>query len=129
MSDRDDGGWGAWVTFAGVMMMLLGGWHAISGLGGIVENEFLVATPNYIFEFDVTTWGWVHLILGVFVALAGYFVIKGALWARMVGILLVVIGAIVNFLYLPVYPIWGIIMIVVDVTVIYALATYEREPA
>jgi hypothetical protein len=122
-------GWGL-VVFAAVMMMLLGVFHALTGLTAILEDRFFVFTPNnYLISADVTTWGWIHLIGGVIVALAGFAVLRGALWARAAGILLAVLSAIANFLFLPYYPFWSLLMIVLAVFVIWALARHGRRVA
>lgn len=122
-------GWGL-VIFAGVMMILLGCFHAVAGLTAILKDQFFVFSPsNYLISVDVTTWGWVHLIAGVVVALAGVLVFSGALWARAIGILLAVVSAIANFLFIPYYPFWSLLMIALDIFVIWALARDRREVA
>jgi hypothetical protein len=123
-------GWAVGFTiFAAVMMMMTGGFQALAGLVAIFENEFYVATRNYLFELDVTTWGWVHLILGVIVALAGFALLSGATWARVVGITLAVLSAIANFLFIPYYPFWSLLVIALDVFVIWALAVHGGKVA
>jgi hypothetical protein len=122
---EEPSGWAVGFTvFAAVMMMLIGAFQALAGLIAIFENEFYVATRNYLYEFDVTTWGWIHLILGVIVALAGFGLLSGATWARVVGITLASLSAIANFLFIPYYPFWSLLIIVLDVFVIWALAVY-----
>ena len=124
------GGWGVgFVIFAGVMMIILGVFHFLEGLTAILQNRFFVTTPNYIISVDVSTWGWIHLIGGAIVAVAGFFVFTGAVWARAVGILLAGLSAIANFLFIPYYPIWSLLMIGLDVFVIWALAARGREVA
>ena len=61
-----------WITFAGVIMVTVGAFQAFAGLVGILENEFYAVTPNYVLQFDATTWGWVHLIIGLVVMAAGF---------------------------------------------------------
>jgi hypothetical protein len=118
-----------WTWFAAIMMMLLGAFWVISGLAAILENEFFVATPNYLFKFDVTTWGWIHLLLGVVVELAGFALLMGRVWARTIGVVLAGISALVGFVWLPWYPIWGIIFITSAVFVIWALTVHGRDVA
>jgi hypothetical protein len=123
-------GWGVgFVVFAGVLMIMLGVFHALEGLTAILQDKFFVSTPNYLITVDVTSWGWIHLIGGAIVAVAGFFVFSGALWARAVGIVLAVLSAIANFLFIPYYPFWSLLMIAVDVFVIWALAAHGREVA
>ena len=118
-------GWAVgFISFAAIMMLLVGILQVLAGLVAIVENEIYVQTRNYLFKFDVTTWGWIHLILGVVVALAGWGLLSGRTWARVVGITLAVLSAIANFLWLPYYPFWSLLIIAVDVLVIWALAAH-----
>jgi hypothetical protein len=122
---EEPSGWAVGFTvFAAVMMMMAGAFQALAGLIAIFENDFYVATRNYLYEFDVTTWGWIHLILGVIVALAGFGLLSGATWARVVGITLASLSAIANFLFIPYYPFWSLLIIALDVFVIWALAVY-----
>jgi hypothetical protein len=118
-------GWAVgFIVFAAVMMMMTGAFQALAGLVAIFENEFYVATRNYLFQFDATSWGWIHLIVGVIVALAGFALLSGATWARVVGITLAVLSAIANFLFIPYYPFWSLLIIALDVFVIWALAVH-----
>jgi hypothetical protein len=117
------------VVFAATMMIMAGVFQGLTGLIAIANNDFYVATRKYLFQFDVTTWGWIHLILGIVIALAGFSLISGRLWARTVGITLAVLSAIANFLFIPYYPFWSLLIIALDVFVIWALASYSREAA
>ena len=84
---RATSGWaGGLILFAGLMMIMVGIWQALEGLIAIFENEFYVATRNYLFQFDATTWGWIHLLLGLLVAFAGWGLLSGQTWARVVAI-------------------------------------------
>ena len=125
-----------WITFAAVMLIMIGIFHAIAGLAGIFENEFYSVVPAagteasgdvYFLEFDATTWGWIHLIGGIIVLLAGFALFGGAVWARTVGVIVAVVSAIANFAWLPYYPVWSITMIAIAVTVIWALTAHGRD--
>jgi hypothetical protein len=127
---KETSGWAVGFTlFAGIMMIMVGFFQALQGLVAIFENEFYVATRNYLYEFDATTWGWIHLILGVLVAFAGFAVMAGRTWGRVVGITLAVLSAIANFAFIPYYPFWSLIIIALDVFVIWALAAHGRDIA
>jgi len=115
------------ILFAGIMMIVVGIWEALEGLIAIFEDEFYVATRRYLFQFDVTTWGWIHVILGLVLASAGYGLLTGRTWARVVAITLAALSAIANFLWLPHYPLWALLIISVDVLVIWAVAAHGRE--
>ncbi|WP_033218155.1 DUF7144 family membrane protein [Kitasatospora phosalacinea] len=115
------------VLFAGVIMLVSGILEVFRGIMAIAEDDVFVTTPRYVFRFDLTSWGWIHLVIGALVALVGFFVIKGAAWARIIGIFLVSLGLIGNFLDLPYYPLWSVVIIALDVFVIWALAVYREE--
>jgi hypothetical protein len=119
------------ILFAAIMMIMVGVFQAIQGLVGIFENEFYVPTRNYIFQLDATRWGWTHLILGLLVAVAGWGLFSGRTWARTVAIILAVLSAISNFLFIPYYPFWSLLIITLDVFVIWAVAAHGgamRDP-
>jgi hypothetical protein len=115
------------VVFAGTMMIMAGIWQGIVGIAAIVDEEFFVEAPNYTYEIDTVAWGWVHLILGVIVFLAGWALFTGVIWARLVGIVLAVLVGVNNFLFLPHYPLWSIVAIALAVFVVWALATAPRH--
>jgi len=118
-------GWAVgFILFAAIMMMMAGVFQAIAGLVVIFENEFYVATRNYLFQFDATSWGWIHLIVGLIVAFAGWGLLSGRTWARVVGITVAVLSAITNFLFIPYYPFWALLIITLDVFVIWAVAAH-----
>ena len=107
------------------MMILLGSFHVIAGLVALFnEDYFLVGKTGLVVEVDYTGWGWVHLILGVVVVLAGLGLFSGQTWARIVAVTLAMISAVANLAFLAAYPIWSAIMIAVDVLVIYAVLVY-----
>jgi hypothetical protein len=127
MDDRPSGWAVGFTVFAGVMMIMMGILHALWGLAAIIEDEFFVATRNYLYNVDVTGWGWVHLIAGAIVILAGFWVFTGAVWARIVGVILAVLSAIANFLTIPYFPVWSLVIIAVDIVAIWALTVRGRD--
>jgi hypothetical protein len=124
---RRSPGAAAFMMFAAVMMVLAGVWHAIAGFAGILDDQFFVTTPNYVFEFDSTVWGWAHLILGIVVALAGFSLFSGATWALAVGVIVASLSMIANFAFMPYYPVWSIVIIAVDIAIIWALIAHGRD--
>ncbi|WP_067451948.1 DUF7144 family membrane protein [Actinomadura macra] len=111
--------------FAGCVMILAGTFGALLGIAAISNDDLYVVRGDYIFKWDVSTWGWAHLILGIVVAVAGFAVFTGQVWARVIGIILAVASAIANFMFLPYYPVWSIVIIALDVAVIWGLVKYS----
>ena len=120
--ESEPSGWAVGgAVFAGVIMILIGVFEAISGLSAISNDELFVKTENYLFNFDVSTWGWIHLVLGIVVAVAGWSVIAGRVWGGLVGIAIAALVAIANFFWIPYYPFWSILTIALAVWVIWSL--------
>jgi len=121
-------GWVGWVVFSGIMMIMLGMFEAIVGFVALFkEDYYLVPRSGLVVSVDYTTWGWVHLILGIVALLAGFGVLAGQMWARVIGIIMAVVSAIANIAFVAAYPIWSVIVIALDILVIYALAVHGRE--
>jgi hypothetical protein len=121
------GGWTGWIYFAAAMMIMVGIFHAIAGLVAILDDEFYVQTREYVFQFDATQWGWIHLILGILVAVAGGYLVTGSVIARTVGVIMAALSAISAFGWLPHYPVWGAIIIAIALIVIWALTVHGRD--
>jgi hypothetical protein len=115
-------------VFAGVVMIIGGVFQALEGLSAIVNDRYLVVAPSTIYAFDVTVWGVIHLLVGLALLVIGFFLLRGATWARAAGIVVAAISAIVNFTWLPYSPWWALVVIGVDILVIWALASYLRQP-
>jgi hypothetical protein len=136
LSDPTDGiysepratGWVGWVVFAGTMMLLIGFFHIIEGLVAILDPDyFLVTKGGLTVHLDYTAWGWTHLIAGVIIGCAGLGLFLGQMWARIVGVGLAGISALLNFAFIAAYPFWCLTVIALDVLVILALTVHGRE--
>lgn len=119
-------GWTGWVAFASVMMIMVGFFQAIVGLTAILKDKFYVVSPHVLVSIDVTTWGWVHLLLSLLVIAAGYAVMNGKVWGRTIGVLMALASAVANVAFIPYYPVWSTLVVVVNVIVIYALTVHGR---
>jgi hypothetical protein len=115
-------------VFAGVVMIVGGAFQALEGLAGIVRDKWLVVLPQYIYAFDLTLWGWIHLLVGLALLVIGIFLLRGQTWARVAGMVAAAISAILNFVWLPYSPWWALMIIAIDILVIWALASYLRQP-
>jgi len=121
-------GWAGWVIFGAMMMIMLGAFQAIAGLVALFDDGYyLVGQNGLVVNVDYTAWGWAHLIIGVVALAAGFGLFTGAMWARVLGITVAVVSAIVNFAFIPAYPFWSLTMITLDVLIIYAIAAHGRE--
>jgi len=128
MAGREPSGWvTGFAVFAGVMMIVTGIFQALSGLATIIKHQYYVVSPNYVYHFNSTGWGWIHLILGIVLFCAGFAIFTGKLWARAIGIFFAVLSAVANFLFLPYFPLWSLLIIALDVFVIWALASPQRS--
>ena len=120
-------GWVGWIWFAAIMMMIGGALQAIHGLVAVVNDEWVVWGNQANLYLDISQCGSVHLIVGIVVFLSGLGVLSGNVLARFVGVVLASLSLVANFLYLPAYPLWAIVIIAIDVLVIYALTVHGRE--
>jgi hypothetical protein len=121
-------GWAGWVVFASMMMIMVGSFQAIIGLVALFDSGYYVVTENsLVVNVDYTGWGWTHLILGAVAVAAGFGLIAGQMWARVVGIAMALVSAVVNLAFMAAYPLWSITVIALDILVIYAIAMHGRE--
>lgn len=116
-----------WVIFAATMFAIVGVFNFIQGLVFLVEDTWTVLTPDSILVFDLTTWGWILLILGVVEMVVSWGILSGQTWAQVVGIIIASLAIVLNVLSLSIYPIWGLIALVLQVLVIWALAVHGDE--
>lgn len=109
------------VVFAAVVMMLSGVFQLFQGIAAITKDQFFVVSANYAFKIDTTAWGWIHLALGIIVAITGFFLLSNSAWARGAAIGLIMLQALAQFFWLPYYPLWALLIIALDIFVIWAL--------
>ena len=121
-------GWVGWIAFAGAIMAMLGTFHIIQGLVALFNDDyFIVGKSGLVINVDYTAWGWAHLITGVIILAAGFALFAGRMWARVVGVIVAMVSAIVNIGFLAAYPLWSLMMIALDVVVILALTVHGSE--
>jgi hypothetical protein len=120
----------ATATFAAAALLLVGAvLTLLQGISAVVNADLLVVGRDYVYKFNTTTWGWIHVALGILMALVAFGMFAGAMWARIVAIVMASLSIVAMFLWLPYYPIWSIVVIALDVIVIWAVATWDRERA
>ena len=120
--------WAGWVVFGGVMLIMLGTFQIIEGLVALFDDGFYLVRPSgLVVSVDYNTWGWTHVIIGVVAALAGIGLLTGNLAARIVGVGIAFLSALVNLAFISAYPVWSVILITLDVIVIYAIIVHGGE--
>jgi hypothetical protein len=121
-------GWTGWIRFAAFMMLLNGVIGFIEGLMALINDEYYhVTASGLVLNVDYTVWGIVHLFLGAAIFLSGIGVLSGNLAARTVGVLLAGVNAVVALIFIQAAPVWGVLVVLVDVLVIYALTVHGSE--
>jgi hypothetical protein len=120
-------GWVGWIVFTAAMLLMLGIFNAVNGLAAIFADDIFVTGAAGAVIFNVTTWGWVHLVLGVLAAATGVALMQRATWARAVAVGFVMLNMLTQLLFLPAYPFWSLLIIVLDVVVLWALIVHGDE--
>jgi hypothetical protein len=111
----------------GVMLCLVGVFQILEGIVGLAKDDIYVRGLNYTYEFDVSTWGAIHLIVGLVALGAGIGIVLGETWAYILGIVVACLGALTNFTFIPVYPLWSVIVIGFNVLIVWALSHEIRR--
>ena len=128
MTDTTVTGWTGWGVFASVLLLIAGIFDLIFGLAAIIgPNTTVVVAESGLFAVDVNNWGWWHIISGIALILTSFFLYRGATWARVVAIILVIINAVGQLSLLSVQPWWSLAILAVDILVLYALTVHGRE--
>lgn len=114
------------ITVVAAALLFVAGIVGIfAGISAIAGDDIYVATPDYIYEFNLTTWGWIHLIVGIIAIIVAGGLAVGSEWARVSAIIIASLSIITQFLWLPYNPWWAILIIVLDLIVIWAVATWQ----
>ncbi|GAA3128318.1 hypothetical protein GCM10010449_56980 [Streptomyces rectiviolaceus] len=113
--------------FAGVLMLVYGILGILEGIAGIAKDDVYARIGDYVYKFNLTTWGWIHLVLGILIAVTGYGILKGATWGKAGGVALASLAVVVHFMWLPYQPIWALISIAIGIFVIWALCTDHSD--
>ena len=124
----NDSNWLGWVGFASFMLMLGGTFSAITGLVALFQDTVFVQTASSaVWILDYNQWGWAHILIGILAIIAAGSLLSGHMYGRIIAIIVAFVSAIANMAFVPVYPIWSIAVIVIDILVIYAVAVHAGE--
>ena len=110
-------------VFAGVMLATLASLQILQGLAAVLKDDVFVRGIEYSYKFDVSTWGWIHMLLGVIGVAVGIGILMGQTWAGVAGIAIAVVSLLSQFMFMPYYPFWSMLLIFMDIVVVWALAT------
>jgi hypothetical protein len=120
-----------WATglaaFAAVMLFLAGLLAVFRGVTAIAEDDIFVTARSYVFEYDLTGWGWIHLALGAIALIVTVGLFRMAMWGRVAGVAIAGLVIIANFLSLPQYPVWSVVMIALSGLIIWALCVVRAD--
>lgn len=114
-------------VFAGIFLTMVGFFHLIEGVVELTDNNVYSTTARWAFRFGVGSWGWIHVIFGIVVIVAGMSLFSGAVWARTIAVIAASLSILASFMWLPYYPLWAIVVIALDITVIWAVTLHGRD--
>ena len=97
----------------------------LQGISAIVNDEFVVVSTNYVYKFNTSTWGWIHVVVGILLAAVAFGLFWDATWARVGAIVIASFSIVSMFMWLPHTPIWSIVTIAIDIFIIWAVSTWE----
>jgi len=128
MDESEVTGWVGWIVFAGTLMAILGIFHMFEGLIALFRHSYIhFPEANMTVQVSYSQWGWIQLLAGALVFLAGLGLFTGRMWARTVGVILVSISALINFAWANIYPFWSLTLLAVDFFVLYAIIAHGSE--
>jgi len=109
------------IAFAGFLTVMIGSFSIVGGLAAIFDDDYLVVSRRYAFNLDTTAWGWIHVVLGLAVVAVGVGIFANKTWADLVATILAGLTAIDFFFFIPVQPVWSVVVIALCIWVIWAL--------
>ncbi len=101
----------------------------LQGISAVFNDKLIVVTPDYVYKFNTTAWGWIHIILGVLLGAVAFGLFWSTTWARVAAIIIASLSIVSMFMWLPHSPVWSIVTIALDIFIIWAVATWESPSA
>jgi hypothetical protein len=120
-------GWVGWIGFASFLLLFTGFFHIIQGLADLGRHEVFTHASAYVWIFDYTKWGWINIIGGILLIVAALSLLKGGIWGRVFGGIVVILSMLASASSMPIYPIWSILVLIVDGLILYAIAVHGKE--
>lgn len=120
-------GWAGWIGFAAIMLSIVGIFHIIAGFVALFQPDVYTLTANGVWMLDYTQWGWIHIIGGLLAFTAAGSLVQGNMYGRIIAVIVAMASVVVNMAFVPVYPIWSIMMATVGVLIIWAVMIHGKE--
>ncbi|MFE6926208.1 hypothetical protein ACFVAV_34715 [Nocardia sp. NPDC057663] len=114
---------------AGILLAVVGVLQILEGISAVAKDDLIVVGPEYLYQFDLTSWGWWHIVFGAIAVIVAIGLLAGQTWGRVLAMVIAAISIIANFLWLPYYPWWSILIIIINIVVIWAVATWRPNNA
>ncbi|MEV0337268.1 hypothetical protein [Nocardia sp. NPDC050717] len=114
---------------AGILLAVVGVLQILQGIAAVANDDLIVVGPEYTYQFDLTAWGWWHIIFGAIAVIVAIGLLAGQTWGRVSAMVIAALSIVANFLWLPYYPWWSILVIILDIVVIWAVATWHPDRA
>jgi hypothetical protein len=123
----DDYGIG-WIYFAGLLLLLSGIFHAITGLVAIFKDQIYLVNESTLLVLDYSGWGWAHLILGIILFFVSFSLLAGSIFGRIAGVVLAALSIIANFTFISAFPLWSLLITLLDLLIIYGILVHGSAP-
>lgn len=120
-------GWTGWIGFAAIMLAIVGIFHMVAGFVALFQNDIYAVTPNAVWMFDYSQWGWIHILGGLLAFVAAGSLAQGHMYGRIIAVLVAAASVVANMAFVPVYPIWSLMMATIGVLVIWAVTVHGKE--
>ncbi len=120
-------GWTGWVYFAAVLMLISGIFELFRGIYSLTNGDFFVASGGQVVLFNTTAWGWVQIVLGIIMLTGAMSLFSGHFWGRLVATVATTLSAIATLIWLPAFPIWGVISLILNIVVLWAVLAHGNE--
>ena len=125
--NNTESGWMGWVGFAAIMLAVLGVFHMVAGFVALFQQDVYITGVNGVWLFDYSQWGWIHIFGGLLAFIAAGSLAQGHMYGRIIAVLVAMASVVVNMAFVPVYPIWSLMMATVGVLVIWAVMVHGKE--
>ncbi|MTE14588.1 DUF7144 family membrane protein [Nocardia aurantiaca] len=110
---------------AGILLLVVGVLSILQGISAVAADNLLVVGYDYVYKLNTTGWGWIHIVLGVIEVVVAIGLLRGTTWGRTAALVLAALSIVENFLWIPYYPAWSLLIIALNVVVIWAIASYK----